>query len=184
MANKKNRVRNLKDLEKYDITLPKEEKISVKHVIGILLSMFVITLIVICSICIGVTNKYTTWLKTSATLTADSSYNSSTSTYTTTLVYYYNTEEYTITYTSNESLGNDNDRKQIYVNPDVHSEILLEGTSDYVLYNYLRLPSFVVLSATLGLVAGAVGYFSYISYHAYKERKRVETLTKEQEENK
>jgi hypothetical protein len=184
MANKRNRVRNLKDLEKYDVSLPKEEKISTKHVIGIILGMAALSLIVMCSVCIGFTNKYTSWLKTSATLTADSVYDSSTSTYTTTLVYYYNTEEYTITYTSKNSLGSDNDTKQIYINPDVHTDILLEGTGDYILYNYLRLPSLVVLSSTLGLIVGAGAYFGHINYQAYKEKKRVDTIASELDKDK
>jgi hypothetical protein len=39
MANKKNRVRNLKDIEKYEIEKPKEYKVTTKHVIIMVLGL-------------------------------------------------------------------------------------------------------------------------------------------------
>jgi len=182
MANKKNRVRNLKDIEKYEIEKPKEYKVTTKHVIIMVLALLALCLIIACSLCIANTNKYSSWQKTTASMLKDSTYNTKTGEYDNELYFFYETKEYKISYSTNYSYGKAKETKWVYVDPqiikntseDKIDSVLLEGTDQYIVYNYLRIPSMVVLGVVLGGALASGAYYGYIVYQSKSAAKKVE----------
>lgn len=192
MANKKNRVRNLKDIEKYEIEKPKEYKVTTKHVIIMVLGILVLCLIIACSLCIANTNKYTSWQKTTASMLKDSTYNTKTGEYDNELYFFYETKEYKISYSTNYSYGKAKETKWVYVDSqiikntseDKIDSVLLEGTDQYIVYNYLRIPSMVVLGVALGVVVASGAYYGYIVYQSKSAAKKVEEELKNNQDAK
>jgi hypothetical protein len=182
MANKKNRVRNLKDIEKYEIEKPKEYKVTTKHVIIMVLALLALCLIIACSLCIANTNKYSSWQKTTASMLKDSTYNTKTGEYDNELYFFYETKEYKISYSTNYSYGKAKETKWVYVDPQIIKNtsenkidsVLLEGTDQYIVYNYLRIPSMVVLGVVLGGALASGAYYGYIVYQSKSAAKKVE----------
>jgi hypothetical protein len=192
MANKKNRVRNLKDIEKYEIEKPKEYKVTTKHVIIMVLALLALCLIIACSLCIANTNKYTSWQKTTASMLKDSTYNTKTGEYDNELYFFYETKEYKISYSTNYSYGKAKETKWVYVDPqiikntseDKIDSVLLEGTDQYIVYNYLRIPSMVVLGVVLGGALASGAYYGYIVYQSKSAAKKVEEELKNNQDAK
>jgi uncharacterized membrane protein len=192
MANKKNRVRNLKDIEKYEIEKPKEYKVTTKHVIIMVLALLALCLIIACSLCIANTNKYSSWQKTTASMLKDSTYNTKTGEYDNELYFFYETKEYKISYSTNYSYGKAKETKWVYVDPqiikntseDKIDSVLLEGTDQYIVYNYLRIPSMVVLGVVLGGALASGAYYGYIVYQSKSAAKKVEEELKNNQDAK
>lgn len=192
MANKKNRVRNLKDIEKYEIEKPKEYKVTTKHVIIMVLALLALCLIIACSLCIANTNKYTSWQKTTASMLKDSTYNTKTGEYDNELYFFYETKEYKISYSTNYSYGKAKETKWVYVDPQIIKNtsenkidsVLLEGTDQYIVYNYLRIPSMVVLGVVLGGALASGAYYGYIVYQSKSAAKKVEEELKNNQDAK
>jgi hypothetical protein len=192
MANKKNRVRNLKDIEKYEIEKPKEYKVTTKHVIIMVLALLALCLIIACSLCIANTNKYSSWQKTTASMLKDSTYNTKTGEYDNELYFFYETKEYKISYSTNYSYGKAKETKWVYVDPQIIKNtsenkidsVLLEGTDQYIVYNYLRIPSMVVLGVVLGGALASGAYYGYIVYQSKSAAKKVEEELKNNQDAK
>jgi hypothetical protein len=192
MANKKNRVRNLKDIEKYEIEKPKEYKVTTKHVIIMVLGLLALCLIIACSLCIANTNKYSSWQKTTASMLKDSTYNTKTGEYDNELYFFYETKEYKISYSTNYSYGKAKETKWVYVDPQIIKNtsenkidsVLLEGTDQYIVYNYLRIPSMVVLGVVLGGALASGAYYGYIVYQSKSAAKKVEEELKNNQDAK
>ncbi len=192
MANKKNRVRNLKDIEKYEIEKPKEYKVTTKHVIIMVLALLALCLIIACSLCIANTNKYSSWQKTTASMLKDSTYNTKTGEYDNELYFFYETKEYKISYSTNYSYGKAKETKWVYVDPQIIKNtsenkidsVLLEGTDQYIVYNYLRIPSMVVLGVVLGGALASGVYYGYIVYQSKSAAKKVEEELKNNQDAK